>query len=214
MRRFVTVSHTGRGDGDWSLNDLTAGAGRVDVLCRNIQSAFFLSHGLREDVEFHAVFAEPASQARTVRIEGSKIQRLNPDERSTAARLQQALQDKWGVPDWKEVQRGLSVARFGLDGLLDDLKGTGSLVLLDPKGTPVADWTPPEDPIFLLSDHVPFTQDEYAAIDARGAQRVSLGPHWYHGNHAISVIHWFLDQREKPVSRDARSQAAPGQASR
>ncbi|MEK6975899.1 MAG: tRNA (pseudouridine(54)-N(1))-methyltransferase TrmY [Candidatus Thermoplasmatota archaeon] len=205
MRRFVTVSHTGKSDGDWHLNDLTAGAGRVDVLCRNIQSAFFLSHGLREDVDFHAVFAESPLRARTVRIEGSKIQMLNPDERSTAARLQQALKDKWSVPDWKEVQRGLSVARFGLDGLLDDLKGKGTLVLLDPKGTPVQDWTPPADPIFLLSDHVPFTKGEYAAIDARGAQRVSLGPHWYHGNHAISVIHWFLDQQAKPVSRDPRN---------
>lgn len=205
MRRFVTVSHTGREDGDWTLNDLTAGAGRVDVLCRNAQSSFFLSHGLREDVEFYAVFAASALRAKTVRIEGANIQMFNPDERSTAARLQQALKDKWGVPDWKEVQRGLSVARFGLDGLLDDLKGKGALVLLDPNGTPVQDWTPPADPIFLLSDHQPFSKAEYAAIEARGAQRVSLGPHWYHGNHAISVIHWVLDQQAKPVSRDPRN---------
>jgi tRNA (pseudouridine54-N1)-methyltransferase len=176
----------------------------VDVLCRNVQSAFFLSHGLREDVTFHAVFNESPLRARTVRIEGAKVQMLHPDERSTAARLQQALKDKWSVPDWKEVQRGLSVARFGLDGLLDELKGQ-ALVLLDPEGTPVQDWTPPKDPVFLLSDHVPFTKAEYAAIDARGAQRVSLGPHWYHGNHAISVVHWWLDQREKPVSRDPRN---------
>ena len=204
MRRFVTVSHTGKSDGEWHLNDLSAGAGRVDVLCRNIQSAFFLSHGLREDVVFYAVFAESPLRARTVRIEGDKVQMLHPDERSTAARLQQALKDKWSVPDWKDVQRGLSVARFGLDGLLDDLEGKGTLVLLDPKGTPIQDWQPPADPILLLSDHVPVTKQEYAAIDARGAQRVSLGPHWYHGNHAISVAHWFLDQKAKPVSRDAR----------
>ncbi|MEA3135813.1 MAG: putative SAM-dependent methyltransferase, partial [Thermoplasmata archaeon] len=44
MRRFATVSHTGRSDGDWNLNELSAKAGRMDVLCRNIQSAFFLSH--------------------------------------------------------------------------------------------------------------------------------------------------------------------------
>lgn len=206
MRRFVTVSHTGRADGEWPLNDLAGAAGRVDVLCRNAQAALFLSHGLRGDVEFHAVFAHDA-RGKTVRIEGGKVQMLHPDERSTAARLQQALKDPWGVPDWKEVQRGLSVARFGLDGLLDDLEGQGTLVLLDPQGTPVQEWSPPADPVFLLSDHVPFTKAEYAAIDARGAQRVSLGPHWYHGNHAVSVVHWWLDQRANPVPRDAR--AAP-----
>jgi tRNA (pseudouridine54-N1)-methyltransferase len=205
MRRFATVSHTGRSDGQWTLNDLTAGAGRVDLLCRNIQSAFFLSHGLREDVEFYAVFAESALRQKTVRLQGSSIQMLHPDERSTAARLQQALQASWSVPDWKEVQRGLAVARFGLEGLLDDLKGRCTPVLLDPQGTPLQDWTPPDDPLFLLSDHVPFTKAEYAALDGKGVQRVSLGPHWYHGNHAIAVVHWFLDQHHPPQSSDRRN---------
>ena len=195
MRRFATVSHTGQSDGTWHLNDLAAGAGRVDVLCRNVQSAFFLSHGLREDVESYSVFAASPLRQKTVRIQGSAIQMLNPDERSTAARIQQALQAAWSVPDWKEVQRGLAVARFGLDGLLDDLKGKCAPVLLDPKGTPIAQWTPPKEPLFLLSDHVPFTKAEYASIESRGAERVSLGPQWYHGNHAIAIVHWFLDQR-------------------
>ncbi|HUR25444.1 MAG TPA: tRNA (pseudouridine(54)-N(1))-methyltransferase TrmY [Candidatus Thermoplasmatota archaeon] len=205
MRRFATVSHTGRSDGDWHLNDLSAKAGRIDLLCRNIQSAFFLSHGLREDVEFYAVFAESALRQKTVRLQGNAIQMLHPDERSTAARLQQALQAAWSVPDWKEVQRGLAVARFGLEGLLDDLKGKCTPVLLDPKGTPIESWEPPKDPLFLLSDHMPFSKAEYAALDAKGVQRVSLGPHWYHGNHAISVVQWFLDKREPPVSSDARN---------
>lgn len=205
MRRFATVSHTGRSDGDWHLNDLSAKAGRIDLLCRNIQSAFFLSHGLREDVEFYAVFAESALRQKTVRLQGNAIQMLHPDERSTAARLQQALQAAWSVPDWKEVQRGLAVARFGLEGLLDDLKGKCTPVLLDPQGTPIESWEAPMDPLFLLSDHQAFSKAEYATLDGKGVQRVSLGPHWYHGNHAISVVQWFLDKREPPVSSDVRN---------
>ncbi|MHB8634091.1 MAG: tRNA (pseudouridine(54)-N(1))-methyltransferase TrmY, partial [Thermoplasmatota archaeon] len=58
VRRFVCVSHTGDASGQWHLNDLAAGAGRVDVLCRNVQAAFFLSHGLREDVEVYLVFVQ------------------------------------------------------------------------------------------------------------------------------------------------------------
>ncbi len=205
MRRFVTVSHTAQSDGNWHLNDLSAGAGRIDLLCRNIQAAFFLSHGLREDVEFYGVCAASPIRQKTVRIAGAKIQMLHPDERSTAARLQQALKDSWSVPDWKEVQNGLSVARFGLEELLVDLRGKGTLVLLDPDGEPVDQWTPPKDPILLLSDHVPFTKAEYKTLDAAGAQRVSLGPHWYHGNHAISVVQWWLDRHHAPVSADPRN---------
>jgi tRNA pseudouridine-54 N-methylase len=59
--------------------------------------------------------------------------------------------------------------------------------------------------LFLLSDHVPFTKAEYASLDGRGAQRVSLGTPWYHGNHAISVMQWFLDKRNAPVSSDPRN---------
>jgi len=205
VRRFVTVSHTGDSSGNWHLNDLTAGAGRVDLLCRNIQSAFFLSHGLREDVESYSVFAQSALRQRTVRIEGSKIQMIHPDERSTAARIQQALKDGWSVPDWKEVQRGLSVAAFGLEELLEDLKGKGTPILLDPEGTPILDARFPADPIFLLSDHVPFNKPEYRLLDGLGAQRISLGPYWYHGNHAIAIANWAMDRQFPPVSGDART---------
>lgn len=207
MRRFVTVSHTARGDGQWSLNDLAGGAGRVDVLCRNIQSALFLSHGLRADGEFYAVFAAAGSTARTVKIDGATIQMLHPDERSTAARLQQALKTEWAVPDWKEVQRGLSIAKFGLHELLEELAPHSTPVLLDPEGTPIGEWIPPTNPAFFLSDHVPFTPEEYELLDASKAQRVSLGPHWYHGNHAISVVHWHLDQKEPAEQRQVRDVA-------
>lgn len=208
MRRFVLVSHTGRSDGDWHLNDLTAGAGRIDVLCRNVQSAFFLSHGLREDVEVYLVFVASPVRQKTVRIEGAKVQMLHPDERSTAARIQQALKGGWSVPDWKEVQRGVSVAAYGLEELLAELKGTGTLVLLDPEGAPVESVQWPQDPILVLSDHVPFTRSEYRLLEAQGATRVSLGPYWYHGNHAIAVAQWALDRQQPPLSADARTQAA------
>ena len=194
MRRFVFVSHTGRSDGDWHLNDLAAGAGRIDVLCRNVQAAFFLSHGLREDVEVYLVFAASPVRQKTVRIEGAKIQMLNPDERSTAARIQQALKGAWSVPDWKEVQRGLSVAAFGLEELLNELKGKGALVLLDPQGAAVESFAFPKEPVFLLSDHVPFTVGEYRLLDGAGAARVSLGPQWYHGNQAVGVVQWWMDR--------------------
>ncbi len=151
------------------------------------------------------MFGASPLRAKTVRIEGAKIQMLNPDERSTAARLQQALKASWSVPDWKEVQRGLSVAAFGLEELLSDIKGKGTLVLLDPDGAAIETWKPPAEPTLVLSDHVPFSAAEYKALDAAGAQRVSLGPHWYHGNHAISVAQWHMDKHQAPVSSDARN---------
>lgn len=190
VRRFVTVSHTAPADGAWAANDLP-GTGRVDVVCRNLQAALFLSHGLRSGAEFYAVF----ENRRSVRVQADAIQRLHPDERSTAARLAGALRDSWNVPDWKELQPGLSVAAFDLKTLLAETPATP--VLLDPDGTPIQQWQPPAEPLFLLSDHVPFAPEDLR--DLPPMDRVSLGTPWYHGNHAISVVHWFLDQKRVPA---------------
>ncbi|HET6398857.1 MAG TPA: tRNA (pseudouridine(54)-N(1))-methyltransferase TrmY [Candidatus Thermoplasmatota archaeon] len=201
MRRFVCLSHTGIASGAWPLNDLPGAAGRVDVLCRNVQAALFLSHGLRADVEVYLAFHGPP--ARVVCIQGSAIQRLQPDERSTAARIQQALQAAWDVPDWKDVQPGLRVAAYTFAELLDELAPHGRLVLLDPEGAPVEGFAWPEDPVLLLSDHVPFAPQEYAELERRGVLRVSLGRQWYHGNHAIAVVQHALDRQAERSGAEA-----------
>lgn len=194
MRRFIFVSHTAPPTGEWNPNDLPGSGGRIDVLCRNLQSVFFLSHGLREDCEATLVFAANPLKPRAVRVSGRDIQMFNPDERSTAARIQQALNASGNAPIWKKVQRGLDVAAVDLATVVDEVRGQGTLLLLDPQGEEAATVMWPKDPIFLLSDHTPFTKDEYAVLEKAGARRVSLGPHWYHGNHAVAVVQWLMDR--------------------
>lgn len=195
MRRFLFLSHTAPPDGAWGLDDLPGQAGRVDVLCRNVQAAFHVSHGLRDDVEVFLVFAADPARPTAIRLVGAHIQHLNPDERSTAARIQQALRARPEDPWWEEVQPGLHVAPFSLGQVLDDLESGGIPVLLDPDGAPVEDAELPGEALFLLSDHVPFTAEEYRLLDDRGTRRVSLGDAWYHGNHAVAVVQWVLDRR-------------------
>lgn len=192
MRRFVFVSHTVPPDGLWTIDDLAGGAGRVDVLCRNVQAAMFLSHGLREDTDVFLVFTKEPTNHVTVRFEGQRIKRLNPDERSTAARIRNALRERHQDMWWEEVEEGVHVAPFGLGRLLKELPGTP--IILHKDGTPLAESTLPEEPVFLLGDHQPLTEDELAV--APDAARVSLGPIWYHGNHVTSIIQHHLDQAE------------------
>ena len=51
MTLFAVVGHRARTDGGFSLNDLPGSGGRMDVLCRCVNAALFLSHDLRRDVE-------------------------------------------------------------------------------------------------------------------------------------------------------------------
>ncbi len=94
MRRFLFVAHTTPPDGNWGLDDLPGSAGRVDVLCRAVQSTLFLSHDLRRDTDVYLAFTADPERPVCIRFEGARVQRLNPDERSTAARIRSALREE------------------------------------------------------------------------------------------------------------------------
>jgi tRNA (pseudouridine54-N1)-methyltransferase len=191
MRQFVVTGHDAPTTPDFSLDDLPGGAGRLDVLCRCVTSALFLSHAVREAVRVHLVLAD----SFTIAFDGREVRRLNPDERSTAARIRGALAERaeaiGHVP--VETSPGVSIRRVGFEGTLRDVASESTVVELHEAGTPVVDRRPPDDPAFVLSDHHDFTDDEAALLADVADARVRLGPHALHADHAITVAHNYLD---------------------
>ena len=191
MRQFVVTGHDAPTTPDFSLDDLPSGAGRLDVLCRCLNSAFFLSHAIREDVRASLVLADTF----TVEFDGRELRRLNPDERSTAARIRGALEQReeaiGHIP--AEASPGVSIRRVGFEQTLRDVAEESTVVELHEEGTPVVDVDPPENPTFVLSDHHDFTDEEAALLDELSDERVRLGPHAVHADHAITVAHNYLD---------------------
>jgi len=191
MRQFVVIGHDAPTTPDFSLDDLAGGAGRLDVLCRCVTSAFFLSHDIRTDVRAHLVLGDEY----TVTFEGSDLRRLNPDERSTAALVRNALDEREEAIGHIPVESspGVSLTRRGFEGTLDDVARNGTVVQLHADGDPVVDVEPPENPVFVLSDHHDFTEPEADLLADRADERISLGPERLHGDHAITVAHNYLD---------------------
>ncbi|WP_435067479.1 tRNA (pseudouridine(54)-N(1))-methyltransferase TrmY [Haloplanus sp. C73] len=189
MRQFVVIGHDAPTTPDFSLDDLAGAAGRLDVLCRCVNSAFFLSHALREAVRVHLVLDDTF----TVTFVGADLRRLNPDERSTAALIRNALDRREDAIGHQPVESspGVSLRRRGFEATLDALDGT--LVQLHEDGTPVVDVAPPTDPVFVLSDHHDFTDSEATLLADRADRRVRLGPKALHADHAITVAHNYLD---------------------
>ena len=188
MRQFIVLGHDAPTTAEFSLDNLT-GAGRLDALCRCVTSGLLLSHDIREDVRVHLVLADEF----TITFDGSSLQGLNPDERSTAALVRTALDEReeaiGHVP--VETSPGVSLVRKGFEATLDDIDGT--VVQLHGEGTPAVETEPPADPAFVLSDHNEFTGEETALLADVAEKRVSLGPRPLHGNQAITVAHNWLD---------------------
>jgi tRNA (pseudouridine54-N1)-methyltransferase len=133
MKRFVVVGHRATTSGDFKLDDMAGGAGRLDILLRCIISTFFLSHGIRRDAEVYLVLLGEPDPPRTVRIVGSEVRYLNPDERSTGALVRNALLKKLN-DDETRSSPGIYVSRRSFRQVLDLLQPISRLVYLKEEG--------------------------------------------------------------------------------
>ena len=188
MRTFAVVGHLApTGDG-FTLDDLPGSAGRMDILCRCVNAALSISHGIRRDAEIHLILLGPPSPPKDLLLQGSAVRSLSPDERSTAALLRKAL----ALPVGEAFRRSTPGVLARLGGLSNLIAG-GGYAVLSKEGRDMR--TIPDLPAgFILSDHLDFTPEEVAALS--GLPRVSVGPRVLHADQAITILQNELDRRE------------------
>ena len=193
MRAFIVLGHRVPVTPDFSLNDLPGSAGRLDILCRCVTAAFCLSHGIRRDVTVYLILQDQV----IVRLDGSRLKHLNPDERSTAALLQRALKafsESERSQEELESTPGIFVASGGLADVLDRVQRAGfTIYMLHERGAPIRQRELRSDAAFVLSDHLEFLPEEEAIL--KRFPRLSVGPLSLHADHCIVIVHNELDLR-------------------
>lgn len=185
-RDFVFVAHEAPTDAEFSLNDLS-GAGRMDLLCRCINAALLTSHGIREDTTAHIAIHGDVDV--TLRFVGDEVRGLNPDERSIVGVVRAALEERTYYE--VEARQGVYVAERTLEEVLEETEG--ETLVLHEDGEFAANVEPPDDIVFVLSDHKEFTDEELELLEENGARCVSLGPVALHADHATAVAHNWCD---------------------
>lgn len=190
MRQFVIHGHEVPTTGPVSLDDLP-GAGRLDLLCRCVTSALLVSHGIRDDTRIHLV----VDDEYTLRFDGGTIRGLHPDERSTAARIVDALGQReeaiGHVP--VEISPGITLTRMGFEETVAELADDGPIFQLHEGGAPLVNVEMPDGATFVLSDHVAFTDADDRVLQGLKATRVSVGPVALHADQVISIVHNWMD---------------------
>ena len=187
MTSFVIVGHLARTDGGFSLNDLPGSGGRMDVLCRCVNTSLFLSHDLRRDVDCYLVLGGEPAAPKTIRFSGNAVRSLSPDERSAGALIKKALDIPVGS-EFREAAPGISVRKGGLARLMTE----HTFAVLDETGSDIRTAEQVPD-AFILSDHLNFTDDEETLVSL--CPRYSVGPACLHADHTITVVHNELDRR-------------------
>ncbi len=194
MRAFLIIGNKAA-TGKFNLNDLPGSAGRMDIMCRCIASALFLSHDVRRDVEVYLLLLGPPDPPKAVKVVGREVRYMAPDERNIGGLLSKALTLK--VDDsWKESTPGIYVARKTLEELLDELVEKYEMYYLREDGADIRDVEFGENPLFILGDHLGVREDMETVIEERCRGVVAIPTRKLQADHCIVIAHYELDRIE------------------
>jgi tRNA (pseudouridine54-N1)-methyltransferase len=194
-RRFIIVGHQAKASPAFKLDSLVESGGRMDILVRCIRAGLLYAEGVRRNTTLDLLMLGGESAPLTLRIDGSTVRFLRPDERRNARSVQKALSVERRGTGFEYVAPGMLVGPLHLEALVQDLGGARLFVLaregLDLRAAPLDG----ADTVFVIGDNRGLTDDEHALLERRGALRVGLGPVEIHADDALAVVHNELDRR-------------------
>jgi tRNA (pseudouridine54-N1)-methyltransferase len=190
MRSFLLIANQATTE-PFNLNGLP-NAGRMDLVCRCIAQSLVISHGIRKNTQVLILLLGPPDPPKVLRIEGSAVRSLSPDERNIAGIIRKAL----GVPTsttWRESGPGVFVAQKDLAPLLKEC--TSPIVYLCENGADIRTIAHRlSDNLFILGDHQGLTPSQGAIVDAHAHHTVSISPTSLQADQCITVVQNELDR--------------------
>lgn len=198
VNRFIVLGHRAYTTGDFKLDDICGGAGRLDILVRCVNSAFFLSHDLRKDSEIYLVLEGGTDAPKTVRFYGPDMKYLNPDERSTASLIRNALLKKLDGKNEIRSSPGVYISRRSFEDVMKDLSDKCRFIYLREDGEDVREYEFPEEPCYILGDDRDPTKEEERIMSEYPCDKINLGPVSYHANHCMTIV---LNEMDRRVTR-------------
>ncbi|NOQ56357.1 MAG: tRNA (pseudouridine(54)-N(1))-methyltransferase TrmY [Nanohaloarchaea archaeon] len=191
MRHFYVKSTKGKTCGDFNLNDTAGGAGRLDIIARSVNSAFWLSHSLRTDVNFHTIlFGEP-NPPIYIEIVGEKVRKVQPDERNITIFLKKAI-ERFNEARFTQTTPGIYSGRRTFNEMLEKHKDC-DFYLLSEDGDDISEVEISDNAFFILGDKEDLTPREIEVVEGYGAKKISIGKTPYLTSHCIGFLNVYLD---------------------
>ena len=193
-RKFAIIGHRAQSSGKLNLNDLAGSSGRMDVLARAVNSALFLSHGIREDSEVILHLEGGPGPVRRIGFEGKKIRGVHPDERAICGHLNKVLKNPvLPIGVQTEIHSGLWHSGGSIQQTINEWERSSTKIyVLDANGASFDPKLHHSDTVgFILSDDQPFTEEENELM--KNFESISLGTQWLQGHSCIAIIHHQLD---------------------
>ena len=198
MRRFAIIGQKATASPEFSLDDLPATSGRLDVLLRCVRAAMLVSHGIRRDVTVYLVLRGGPDAPRVVRIEGKEAKFLRPDERSLGILLKKTLAHRGSEPVFRTMRPGIAMASGDIEIVLADAPLSRVFLLeegaCDVRAEPELGAT---DVLIVVGDHEGVDATSKSRLAGCGARLMGVGPLSIHAEDAIAIVQNEMDRRCK-----------------
>jgi tRNA (pseudouridine54-N1)-methyltransferase len=184
-REFIVYSRKGRTDSKF-MNLVEAG--RLDLVHECIVASFFLSHGLRRNVWFHAFLSGPPNPPLHLKIDGRTLYDVRTDQQTWTGILRKILAGK--------NHPGIELNRTSFEVLLKAKADEASVYVLEEDGKDINEISIGRNSVFVLGDHIglPKTVENFAL---RYGEKLSLGKQPYLAASCITIINYLLDRLKK-----------------
>ncbi|MEM4714298.1 MAG: tRNA (pseudouridine(54)-N(1))-methyltransferase TrmY [Candidatus Nanoarchaeia archaeon] len=188
-RTFILYSH-GNTDPNFDI-DKSYYFGRLDLVCRVILSALWLSEKIRKDTQVLVSLNGGPNPPIALKFDGAKIAGIEPSEFSIAKIIKSALFSA-KEKDWKFVHYGVFVSKKSFQDLVKESK---NIWLLDAKGRHIfkSRFKEFKEITFVLGDNLGVPKNEKQFVLRKG-EAISIGKNIYLASSVVSIVNWVLDQ--------------------
>ena len=122
----------------------------------------------------------------------------NPDERSTASLIRNALLKKLDGKNEIRSSPGVYISRRSFEDVMKDLSDKCRFIYLREDGEDVREYEFPEEPCYILGDDRDPTKEEERIMSEYPYDKINLGPVSYHANHCMTIV---LNEMDRRVTR-------------
>lgn len=195
-REFVLYSHA-KTSPEINLKDLPGSTGRLDVVCRCICDALFISGKIREDTRIIVTLTGKPTPPISIMFDGRFLRKVHPDERNIAIFIGKAIKKINSVDKnhrkfsgWNESTPGIFVSRADFCEIISYC--IKPRYLLCEYGRDIAELNI-DGGCFILGDNRDPPPEIIEKLSPT-PESISLGPISLFASQSITVVHNWIDR--------------------
>ncbi|MCS7123513.1 MAG: tRNA (pseudouridine(54)-N(1))-methyltransferase TrmY [Candidatus Aenigmarchaeota archaeon] len=180
---------------NFSLNSLV-NAGRMDIACRCISNAIFLSYSIRKNVKIYINLNGPPNPPVTICFDSNNLKNVTPDERNIGSHIRIALKKVKEDMEMKS-EPGITVSKKSFEELIKEKsKNNFDLYYLTKNGKDIRNFEFGENSLFILGDHKGIPKKTEIFLEKFVKDKISLGKIEYLASACISIVHYEIDRKK------------------